>query len=83
MVGVNSKNDIFYRQGMSAKTPTGTGWVHVSGKLMMIEIYYNQVVGTNTGHAIYKCPVSGISAPSGNKVTPGRRTGDTGKISLP
>ena len=78
MVGVNGANNIYYRQGMSEGNPIGTGWTQVSGKLMMIEIYYNEVVGTNTGHVIYKCPVSGISAPKngGNKVKPGHRNGN-------
>lgn len=31
---------------------------------MQIEIYGNQVVGTNPGHVIFKSPVSGISAAS-------------------
>ena len=52
---------------MSAGRPTGSGWKHISGKLMMIEIYENEVVGTNSGNAIYKCPVSGVAAPKTNR----------------
>jgi uncharacterized protein (AIM24 family) len=61
---VNRGNNIYYRKGISASRPTGTGWVHVPGKLMQIEIYGNQVVGTNPGHVIFKSAVSGISASS-------------------
>ena len=52
---------------MSAGKPTGSGWKHIGGKLAMIEIYENEVVGTNSRHAIYKCPVSGVSAPKQTK----------------
>ena len=58
LVGVNSNDDIYYRAGMSATNPTGTKWVKVSGKLMQIDVYENEVVGTNSGNAIYRCPVS-------------------------
>lgn len=61
VVGVNSGNSIYYRKGMSASRPTGTGWVHIPGKLMQVEIYGDEVVGTNTANVIYKCPVSGVS----------------------
>ena len=62
VVGVNSNNDIFYRKGMSAGRPTGTGWVRVPGKLMQIEVYGNEVVGTNPGHVIFRAPVTGVSS---------------------
>jgi len=39
---------------MSASRPTGTGWVHIPGKLMQIEIYGDQIVGTNRGNVISK-----------------------------
>ena len=60
---------------MSSGRPTGTGWVHIPGKLMMVEIYENQVVGTNSGHAIYKCPVSGVPAPRRGVVSPSSGSG--------
>ena len=31
----------------------------------MIEIWENEVVGRNSGRAIYRCPVSGVPAPRG------------------
>ena len=57
VVGVNSANDIFYREGMTADNPTGTGWVKVPVKLMQIDVNRNEVVGTNSGHSIYRSPV--------------------------
>ena len=43
MIGVNAQDDIFYRSGMSADTPTGTGWNKVAGKLMNIDILDDEV----------------------------------------
>ena len=31
----------------------------------MVEIWENEVVGRNSGRAIFRCPVSGVSAPTG------------------
>ena len=54
VVGVNSGNKIYYRKGMGASRPTGTGWVHIPRKLMQVEIYGDQIVGTNRGNVISK-----------------------------
>ena len=56
---------------MSPGRPTGTGWVRVGGRLSMIEIWENEVVGRNSGRAIYRCPVSGVPAPRGGYGTIG------------
>ena len=41
----------------------------------MIEIWENEVVGRNSGRAIYRCPVSGVPAPRGGRVSPATRGG--------
>ena len=46
--GVNSNDDIFYREGMSRSTPTGSRWVKVGGKLAQIDTVDNNVWGVNT-----------------------------------
>merc|ERR1712224_886658 len=48
------------------------GWKQIPGKLMMIEVYENEVVGTNPGHVIFRNPVSGVAAPKPSK---GNQTG--------
>ena len=53
---------------MSAGRPVGTGWVRVPGRLSMVEIWENEVVGRNSGRAIFRCPVSGVSAPTGGNI---------------
>lgn len=72
VVGVNRGNNIYYRTGMSTGRPTGSGWKQIPGKLMMIEVYENEVVGTNPGHVIFRNPVSGVAAPKPSK---GNQTG--------
>ena len=47
---------------MSAGRPTGTGWVRAPGKLMQIEVYGNEAVGTNPGHVIFRAPVTGVAS---------------------
>jgi hypothetical protein len=51
--GVNSKDDIFFRHGISASTPAGTGWSSVGGKLSQIDTYGFTVVGANSGLNVY------------------------------
>ena len=67
VVGVNSRNNIYYRSGLSSGTPTGGAWVQIPGKLKMIDIYEDQVVGTNPGNVIFKSPVSGVPSIGGKK----------------
>ena len=45
MVGVDSENNIYYREGMSTSRPTGTSWRQKQGKMMQIEVYRDRVVG--------------------------------------
>ena len=56
--GVNSNDDIFFRHGISAQTPVGTGWTKVGGKLSQIDTYGMTVVGANSGlnayHSVFK-----------------------------
>lgn len=54
VVGVNSNDDIWYREGINSDKPTGTDWKKVNGKLMNIDIEDEEVVGTNSGHAIFR-----------------------------
>jgi hypothetical protein len=51
---------------MSPGKPTGITWVNIPGKLKMIDIDGDQVVGTNPGNVIFKTPVIGLPKP-GNR----------------
>ena len=54
VVGVNSDDDIFYREGITSDNPTGTKWHKVEGKLMNIDIEEGEVVGTNSANNIFR-----------------------------
>ena len=49
---------------MGVSRPTGTGWVHIPGKMMQISIHEGQIVGINRGNAIFKRSVNGVSTVS-------------------
>ena len=49
VLGVNSNDDIYFRHGISASTPAGTGWTRIGGKLAQIDTYGLTVVGANSG----------------------------------
>ena len=54
VVGVNSANHIYYRKGITAATPTGTGWERVTGGLVQIDVYNTDIWGVNTNDEIYQ-----------------------------
>ena len=54
VVGVNSDDDIYEREGITSDNPTGTGWHKVPGKLMNIDIEEGEVVGTNSANNIFR-----------------------------
>ena len=54
VLGVNSNDDIFFRHGISAGTPAGTGWTHLGGKLSQIDTYGTTVLGVNSGRNAYQ-----------------------------
>jgi hypothetical protein len=56
--GVNSAGNIFYREGISESTPTGTGWVKFPGGLKQIDTYQSEVWGSNSGNNVYKLTIS-------------------------
>ena len=42
---------------MRQDNPTGDSWVHVSGKLVQIDVHENMTVGVNSSDHIYKSDV--------------------------
>ena len=54
VVGVNSNNDIFNRQGISQSNPFGTDWVQISGQLVNIDIFQNGLYGTSDNMHAYQ-----------------------------
>merc|ERR1712050_598767 len=54
--GVNKGDYIYYRKGISASHPTGTGWVHIAGRLKQVSVSSvdNAVWGVNSHNYIYR-----------------------------
>ena len=51
--GVNSANNIYFRQGISKETPEGTNWVHVGGRLSQIDTNEFSMWGVNLNYDAY------------------------------
>ncbi|OCT73542.1 fish-egg lectin isoform X1 [Xenopus laevis] len=61
--GVNSANEIYYRNQVTPSSCQGTGWVRVEGSLIMVEVGTDgSVFGVNSDGYVYKrvgiCPKS-------------------------
>ncbi|XP_063680609.1 lectin L6-like isoform X2 [Bolinopsis microptera] len=53
LLAVSKKSDLYYRDGMSSGSPTGTRWVKVSGiKLDMVAVQHNLVIGTDSSNNV-------------------------------
>ena len=57
MVGVNNGDSIYYRVGLSHSKPQGNRWIHVGGRLTMIDVSGMTVIGVNRGQQTWKSPV--------------------------
>ena len=52
--GTSAKNKIYYRTGINRKRPTGSGWVHVRGRLNFVSPGCRGVVGVDKRGKIYQ-----------------------------
>ena len=39
VIGVNAKNEVYKRRGVSRKLPTGASWAKIPGELKMADAY--------------------------------------------
>ena len=54
VIGVNAKNDIYKRLGITDDLPTGTSWVKIPGKLKVVDAHARgQIWGVNVADKIY------------------------------
>ncbi|XP_067831404.1 fish-egg lectin-like [Heptranchias perlo] len=66
--GSNSNDDIFFRTGVTPSACFGKSWVHVGGKLTMIEVGTDgSVYGVNSGGALYRRVGITDSSPTGTQ----------------
>ena len=57
--GVNSKNEIQYRAGITHTNPIGTSWIQVPGSLKQVEAhgYKSGIWGVNAQDQVFARPV--------------------------
>ena len=54
VIGVNAKNEIYKRRGITDDLPTGTSWVKIPGKLKVVDAHARgQIWGVNVADKIY------------------------------
>ena len=52
--GVNRRNQIFYRAGVTRRNPIGRRWLHIRGRLSYISVGCAGVYGVNKRHQIWR-----------------------------
>ena len=57
VVGVNSADDIFYRDGITSTNQIGTRWVKIGGKLSQIDTFNDKVWGANSAQYVYQLTI--------------------------
>lgn len=57
VVGVDSDNNILYREGMSTDQPTGSSWRRKQGTLTQVEVYRDKFFGITEGGVIIQQPL--------------------------
>ena len=54
VIGINAKNEIFKRQGITDDLPTGTSWVKIPGELKVADAHARgQIWGVDVDDKIY------------------------------
>ena len=53
IVGVNRRNNIYFRSRINALNPFGTGWKRISGRLKQISVDDGKIAGVNKADLIF------------------------------